>query len=280
LALIEEGDEVIYPNPGFPIYESMINYSGGKPIPMKLEESKDFNANIDDLRKLVTDKTKMMIINSPNNPCGSVTTKHDLEQIAEIAIENDLIVLSDEIYKDMYYEGEHYSITKFDGMKERTIILDGFSKSYAMTGWRLGYGIFPDFLVEDITKLMTNSVSCTSVFSQMAAIAALEGSREFTINMMEKFKIRRDIIVNGLNSIEGISCRTPLGAFYAFPNISGTGMSSSNFADIALNEYGVALLSGTAFGEYGDNYIRISFANSDENLFKAIDRLNDMIKKL
>jgi aspartate/methionine/tyrosine aminotransferase len=280
LALIEEGDEVIYPNPGFPIYESMINYSGGKPIPMKLEESKDFNANIDDLRKLVTDKTKMMIINSPNNPCGSVTTKHDLEQIAEIAIENDLIVLSDEIYKDMYYEGEHYSITKFDGMKERTIILDGFSKSYAMTGWRLGYGIFPDFLVEDITKLMTNSVSCTSVFSQMAAIAALEGSREFTINMMDKFKIRRDIIVNGLNSIEGISCRTPLGAFYAFPNISGTGLSSSDFADIALNEYGVALLSGTAFGEHGDNYIRISFANSDENLFKAIDRLNDMIKKL
>ena len=280
LALIEEGDEVIYPNPGFPIYESMINYSGGKAVPMKLEESKDFNANIDDLRKLVTDKTKLMIINSPNNPCGSVTTKDDLEQIAEIAIENNIIVLSDEIYKDMYYEGEHYSITKFDGMKERTIILDGFSKSYAMTGWRLGYGIFPDFLVEDITKLMTNSVSCTSVFSQMAAIAALEGSREFTINMMEKFKIRRDIIVNGLNSIEGITCRTPLGAFYAFPNISGTGLSSSDFADTALNDYGVALLSGTAFGEYGDNYIRISFANSEENLIKAIDRLNDMIKKL
>mgnify|MGYP001162434352 FL=1 len=280
LALIEEGDEVIYPNPGFPIYESMINYSGGTPIPMKLEEAKDFNANIDDLKKLITDKTKMMIINSPNNPCGSVTTKDDLEQIAEIAIENNLIVLSDEIYKDMYYEGEHYSITKFNGMKERTIILDGFSKSYAMTGWRLGYGIFPDFLVEDITKLMTNSVSCTSVFSQMAAIAALEGSREFTINMMEKFKIRRDIIVNGLNSIEGVTCRTPLGAFYAFPNISGTGLSSSDFADIALNEYGVALLSGTAFGEYGDDYIRISFANSEENLLKAIDRLNDMIKKL
>ncbi|MDP7195887.1 MAG: aminotransferase class I/II-fold pyridoxal phosphate-dependent enzyme, partial [SAR202 cluster bacterium] len=234
----------------------------------------------DDLRKLITNKTKMMIINSPNNPCGSVTTKDDLEQIAEIAIENNIIVLSDEIYKDMYYEGEHYSITKFNGMKERTIILDGFSKSYAMTGWRLGYGIFPDFLVEDITKLMTNSVSCTSVFSQMAAIAALEGSREFTINMMEKFKIRRDIIVNGLNSIEGVTCRTPLGAFYAFPNISGTGLSSSDFADIALNEYGVALLSGTAFGEYGDDYIRISFANSEENLLKAIDRLNDMIKKL
>ena len=280
LALIEEGDEVIYPNPGFPIYESMINYSGGTPIPMKLEETKDFNANINDLRKLITDKTKMMIINSPNNPCGSVTTKDDLKQIAEIAIENNLIVLSDEIYKDMYYEGEHYSITKFNGMKERTIILDGFSKSYAMTGWRLGYGIFPDFLVEDITKLMTNSVSCTSVFSQMAAIAALEGSREFTINMMEKFKIRRDIIVNGLNSIEGVTCRTPLGAFYAFPNISGTGLSSSDFADIALNEYGVALLSGTAFGEYRHNYIRISFANSEENLLKAIDRLNDMIKKL
>ena len=177
----------------------------------------------------------------------------------------------------MYYQGEHYSITKFKGMKERTIILDGFSKSYAMTGWRLGYGIFPEFMIDDITKLMTNSVSCTSVFSQMAAIAALEGPKDFTLNMMEKFKIRRDIVVDGLNSIDGINCKTPLGAFYAFPNISGTGLSSSDFADIALDNYGVALLSGTAFGNYGDNYIRISFANSDDNLREAIDRLNRMI---
>ncbi|MBL40071.1 MAG: aspartate aminotransferase [Chloroflexi bacterium] len=280
LALIERGDEVIYPNPGFPIYESMINYVGGTAVPMKLEESKNFNANIDDLKKLINDKTKMIIINTPNNPCGSVTQIEDLEEIAKIAVENDIIVLSDEIYKDMYYQGEHYSITKFKGMKERTIILDGFSKSYAMTGWRLGYGIFPEFMVDDITKLMTNSVSCTSVFSQMAAIAALEGPKDFTLNMMEKFKIRRDIVVDGLNSIDGINCKTPLGAFYAFPNISGTGLSSSDFADIALDNYGVALLSGTAFGDYGDNYIRISFANSDDNLREAIARLNRMITEL
>ena len=280
LALIERGDEVIYPNPGFPIYESMINYVGGTAVPMKLEESKNFNANIDDLKKLINDKTKMIIINTPNNPCGSVTQIEDLEQIAKIAVENDIIVLSDEIYKDMYYQGEHYSITKFKGMKERTIILDGFSKSYAMTGWRLGYGIFPEFMIDDITKLMTNSVSCTSVFSQMAAIAALEGPKDFTLNLMEKFKIRRDIVVDGLNSIDGINCKTPLGAFYAFPNISGTGLSSSDFADIALDNYGVALLSGTAFGNYGDNYIRISFANSDDNLREAIDRLNRMITEL
>ena len=280
LALIERGDEVIYPNPGFPIYESMINYVGGTAVPMKLEESKNFNANIDDLKKLINDKTKMIIINTPNNPCGSVTQIEDLEEIAKIAVENDIIVLSDEIYKDMYYQGEHYSITKFKGMKERTIILDGFSKSYAMTGWRLGYGIFPEFMIDDITKLMTNSVSCTSVFSQMAAIAALEGPKDFTLNMMEKFKIRRDIVVNGLNSIDGINCKTPLGAFYAFPNISGTGLSSSDFADIALDNYGVALLSGTAFGDYGDNYIRISFANSDDNLRESIARLNRMIMEL
>ena len=280
LALVEEGDEVIYPNPGFPIYESMINYSGAKAVPMKLEESKDFNAIIDDLEKLITNKTKLMILNYPNNPCGSVMEKEYLRRISELAIKNDIIVLSDEIYKDMYYEGEHYSISNFEGMKERTIILDGFSKSYAMTGWRLGYGIFPDFMMDDITKLMTNSVSCTSVFSQMAAIAALEGPRDFTKNMMEKFRIRRKIVHDGLNSIDGINCRMPLGAFYAFPNISDTGLSSSEFADKALNDYGVALLSGTSFGKFGDNYIRISFANSEENLSLAIDRLSSMIKDL
>tara|TARA_B100000945_G_scaffold143017_2_gene114426 strand:- start:22708 stop:23874 length:1167 start_codon:yes stop_codon:yes gene_type:complete len=280
LALAQEGDEVIYPNPGFPIYESMINYSGAKPVPMKLEESKDFNAIIDDLEKLITNKTKLLILNYPNNPCGSVMTKEDLKRIAELAVKNDIVVLSDEIYKDMYYEGEHFSISNFDGMKERTIILDGFSKSYAMTGWRLGYGIFPEFMIDDVTKLMTNSVSCTSVFSQMAAIAALTGPKDFTKNMMEKFRIRRKIVHEGLNSIEGINCRLPLGAFYAFPNISGTGLTSSEFADKALDEYGVALLSGTAFGEYGDNYIRISFANSEDNLSLAIDRLSKMIKDL
>tara|TARA_B110000438_G_scaffold192875_1_gene184473 strand:+ start:6097 stop:7263 length:1167 start_codon:yes stop_codon:yes gene_type:complete len=280
LALIEEGDEVIYPNPGFPIYESMINYVGGIPVPMKLEESKDFNANVNDLKKLITNNTKMIIVNSPNNPCGSVTSLEDLEMISKIAIENDIVVLSDEIYKEMYYEGDHYSISKFEGMKERTIILDGFSKSYAMTGWRLGYGIFPEFMIDAITKLMTNSVSCTSVFSQMAAIEAIKGPRDFTLNMMQEFRKRREIVFNGLNSIDGINCRLPLGAFYAFPNISGTGLSSEEFANRALNDYGVALLSGTAFGEFGDNYIRISFANSEDNLSKAIDRLSKMISDL
>ena len=280
LALIEKGDEVIYPNPGFPIYESMINYAGGVPVPMKLEESKNFNANVEDLKNLITNKTKMIIVNSPNNPCGSVTAVEDLEKIAKLAIENDIVVLSDEIYKEMYYEGEHYSISRFEGMKERTIILDGFSKSYAMTGWRLGYGIFPEFMIEAITKLMTNSVSCTSVFSQMAAIEAIKGPRDFTLNMMQEFRKRREIIFNGLNSIEGINCKLPSGAFYAFPNISRTGLSSDDFANIALNDYGVALLSGTAFGEYGDNYIRISFANSEDNLSKAIERLSKMISDL
>ena len=280
LALIEEGDEVIYPNPGFPIYESMINYVGGIPVPMKLEESKDFNANVNDLKKLITNNTTMIIVNSPTNPCGSVTSLEDLEMISKIAIENDIVVLSDEIYKEMYYEGDHYSISKFEGMKERTIILDGFSKSYAMTGWRLGYGIFPEFMIDAITKLMTNSVSCTSVFSQMAAIEAIKGPRDFTLNMMQEFRKRREIVFNGLNSIDGINCRLPLGAFYAFPNISGTGLSSEEFANRALNDYGVALLSGTAFGEFGDNYIRISFANSEDNLSKAIDRLSKMISDL
>tara|TARA_B110000438_G_scaffold298279_1_gene346218 strand:- start:4855 stop:6021 length:1167 start_codon:yes stop_codon:yes gene_type:complete len=280
LALIEEGDEVIYPDPGFPIYESMINYAGGVPVPMKLEESKNFNANIEELKKLITNKTKMIIVNSPNNPCGSVTSVEDLEQIAKLAIENDIVVLSDEIYKEMYYEGEHYSISRFEGMRERTIILDGFSKSYAMTGWRLGYGIFPEFMIEAITKLMTNSVSCTSVFSQMAAIEAIKGPRDFTLNMMQEFRKRREIVFNGLNSIDGINCKLPLGAFYAFPNISGTGLSSEEFANRALNDYGVALLSGTAFGQHGDGYIRISFANSEDNLSKAIDKLSKMISDL
>ena len=280
LALIEEGDEVIYPNPGFPIYESMINYAGGVPVPMKLEESKNFNANVEDLKNLITNKTKMIIVNSPNNPCGSVTAVEDLEKIAKLAIENDIVVLSDEIYKEMYYEGEHYSISRFEGMKERTIILDGFSKSYAMTGWRLGYGIFPEFMIEAITKLMTNSVSCTSVFSQMAAIEAIKGPRDFTLNMMQEFRKRREIVFNGLNSIDGINCKLPLGAFYAFPNISGTGLSSEEFANRALNDYGVALLSGTAFGQHGDGYIRISFANSEDNLSKAIDKLSKMISDL
>ncbi|MCH2579263.1 MAG: pyridoxal phosphate-dependent aminotransferase, partial [Pseudomonadales bacterium] len=202
MALIEEGDEVIYPNPGFPIYESMIRYMGGTPVPMQLNEETGYNADIDDLKSLVTPRTKLMIVNSPNNPCGSVIPETDLKRIAEIALENDIVVMADEIYKDMYYGGqEHVSITKFPGMRDRTVILDGFSKSYAMTGWRLGYGVFPDFLVEPVVRLMTNSVSCTSVFSQMAAIAALEGPQDSVWMMMEEFTKRRDLVVEGLNSL-------------------------------------------------------------------------------
>ena len=277
LALIEEGDEVIYPNPGFPIYESMINYAGGTAVPIPLEERFDFSLDVDRLETLVTDNTKLIIVNSPNNPCGSVISDEDLERIAKIAVENDLVVLSDEIYKDMYYEGSHTSITKFDDMVDRTIILDGFSKSYAMTGWRLGYGVFPEFMLDAVTKLMTNSVSCTSVAVQMAGIAALQGPQDSVAEMMDEFRIRRDLVVDGLNSLPGVSCRNPGGAFYAFPNISGTGLDSRTFADRAMDDAGVALLSGTAFGEYGNGYIRISFANSQDNLRLAIDRLGEML---
>ncbi len=278
MALIEEGDEVIYPNPGFPIYESMIRYMGGTPVPMQLNEETGYNADIDDLKSLVTPRTKLMIVNSPNNPCGSVIPETDLKRIAEIVLENDIVVMADEIYKDMYYgDQEHVSITKFPGMRDRTVILDGFSKSYAMTGWRLGYGVFPDFLVEPIVRLMTNSVSCTSVFSQMAAIAALEGPQDSVWMMMEEFTTRRDLVVEGLNSLPGITCPEPKGAFYAFPNIRGTGLSSQEFAEKAMYDAGVALLAGTAFGQYGDGYVRISFANSQENLQEAIERLRTIL---
>ena len=277
LALIEEGDEVIYPNPGFPIYESMIDYSGGTAIPIPLEERFGFSLDVDRLESLVTERTKLLIVNSPNNPCGSVIAAADLERIAEIAVANDLIVLSDEIYKDMYYEGAHVSITSFPDMIDRTVILDGFSKSYAMTGWRLGYGIFPEFMIDAVTKLMTNSVSCTSVAVQMAGLAALEGPQDFVGELMREFRARRDLIVDGMNSLPGVSCQVPLGAFYAFPNVSGTGMTSRDFAERAMDDAGVALLSGTAFGEYGDGYIRISFANSQENLTEAVNRLAAML---
>ena len=278
MAMVEEGDEVIYPNPGFPIYESMIRYVGGTPVPMQLNEDAGYNADVDNLKSLVTPRTKLMIVNSPNNPCGSVIPEPDLRRLAEIAIDNDIIVMADEIYKDMYYgDQEHVSITKFPGLRERTVILDGFSKSYAMTGWRLGYGVFPDFLVEPVVRLMTNSVSCTSVFSQMAAIAALEGPQDSVGMMMEEFTKRRDLVVAGLNSLPGITCPEPKGAFYAFPNITGTGLSSKEFAEKAMYEAGVALLAGTAFGSFGDGYVRISFANSQENLLEAIQRLRTIL---
>jgi len=277
LALVNPGDEVVYPNPGFPIYESMIKYVGGVPVPMHLREDNDFNADIEKLQTLITPKTKLIIINSPNNPCGSVIPKDELEQIADIARRNDIIVMADEIYKDIYYEGGHHSITQFDGMIERTVILDGLSKSYAMTGWRLGYGIFPDWLIGDVTRLAVNSYSCTSVFSQMAISAALQGPQDKLREMVSEFKERRDLVVDGMNSLPGVSCRVPKGAFYAFPRIKETGLSSADFVNRALNDYGVAVLGGTAFGKFGEGYIRISFANSKENLRKAIERIGKML---
>lgn len=277
LALIEEGDEVIYPNPGFPIYESMINFSGGTGVPLQLNEEAGFTANIDDLEAKITDNTKLIIVNSPNNPCGSVIPHSDLERIATLAIENDLLVLSDEIYHDFYFEGKHTSITQVPGMRERTIVLDGFSKSYAMTGWRLGWAVLPDALVEPYTRLTTNSVSAAASFTQIAGVAALEGSQQPVVDMVAEFKKRRSVVVEGLNSIDGVSCQVPDGAFYAFPNIRGTGMTSQEFADACMYEAGVALLPGTSFGEYGEGYARLSFANSEENLRKGIAQIKDML---
>lgn len=279
LALVDHGDEVLYPNPGFPIYESMIRFSGGVPVPMQLHEEKDFNIDISEVENQVTDKTKLMIINSPNNPCGSIIGKDDLEALANIAKSNDLIVLSDEIYSRFLFEGEHHSVSSFPGMREQTVILDGFSKTYAMTGWRVGFGVMPIALVEPISRLVTNSVSCTASFTQMAVFEAMNGPQDEAYKMVAEFKKRRDIFVDGLNQIPGIRCAMPKGAFYAFPNIEGTGIASKDFADGLLQDAGVACLSGESFGKYGDGYVRFSFAESTENLQKALERIKKFLAK-
>ncbi len=280
LALAEHGDEVLYPNPGFPIYESMINFAGAEAVPMPLREDSDFNVDVDEVAEQITPATKLMIINSPNNPCGSVMSREELRALAELAVERDVLVLADEIYSRFLYEGEHHSITAFPGMAERTIILDGFSKTYAMTGWRLGYGVMPLELVEPISRLMTNSVSCTASFTQMAAIEALDGPQDDAYGMVDEFKRRRSLIVDGLNAIPGIRCPMPKGAFYVFPNVEGTGLSSAEFADRLLQEAGVACLSGESFGAYGKGYVRFSFANSAENIQKALERIADFVAKV
>ncbi len=279
LALCEEGDEVIYPNPGFPIYESMINFVGAKPVPMRLRMENNFSFDPDEFRSLVTPRTKMIIINSPANPTGGVLSREDLEIIAEVAIERDIMVLSDEIYSRIVYEGEFFSIASIPGMKDRTIILDGFSKTYAMTGWRLGYGVMPTWLAEHVTRLMTNSNSCTAAFVQIAGMKALKGPQDSVDKMVQAFRQRRDVIVDRLNRIPGFKCLKPAGAFYAFPNIEGTGMTSKELADYLLYEAGVAVLSGTSFGEYGEGFLRISYANSLENINEALDRIEEAIRK-
>ena len=280
LALCEKGDEVIYPNPGFPIYGSMINFTGATPVPVPLLMEKDFRFDIEQFKGLVSSQTKMIILNSPHNPTGGVLTREDLKAIAEAAIENDAIVLSDEIYSRMVYERKFASITSIPGMEERTIILDGFSKTYAMTGWRLGYGVMPAWLATQVATLMVNSNSCTAAFSQWAAVEALKGPQDESQKMVEAFRQRRDVIVDGLNQIPGFRCLRPKGAFYVFPNIEGTGKSSQEMQDFLLNEAGVATLSGTSFGEYGEGFLRFSYANSVENIQKALGRIGEAMAKL
>ena len=281
LALSEPGMEVIYPNPGFPIYESMIKFSGAKPVPMQLLEESGYHPDLNDLKSKVNDKTSLIILNSPENPCGSALSAEELDTIADIVKQHpNLYVMADEIYKDILYQGEHSSIAAIEGMQDRTIILDGFSKSYAMTGWRLGYGIMPLELVPHIVKLAVNSVSCAASFSQIAAIAALEGSQEEVLGMAQEFSESKTLIVEGLRSSKGIRCPEPEGAFYVFPNISETGLSSNDFEDRALNEAGVALLAGSAFGEFGEGYVRLSYANSKENIEIAINNLDKFVNSL
>ncbi len=279
-ALINPGDEVIYPNPGFPIYESVINFVGGKAVPIPLREEMDFGFNVDEFASLISDKTKLVILNYPQNPTGGNLTARDLEKIARLAVEKDFFVLADEVYNQIIYDGEFESIYRFPGMPERTIILDGLSKTYAMTGWRLGYGIMPEALAEQVTRMVINSVSCTSHFSQYGALAAITGPQDDVKKMVQEFERRRDFIVRGLNKIKGISCKLPRGAFYAFPNIRGTGLTSRQMEDRLLDEAGVAALSGTAFGQYGEGYIRLSYANSIENIGKALEKIEALVNKL
>src|SRR5215475_7036295 len=279
LALAEDGDEVIYPNPGFPIYESMINYVCAKAVPIRLREELDFRLDIGELAGLITDRTKLLIVNSPQNPTGGVLEKKDIDAIASAIGDRDIMVLSDEIYSRLIFEGEHHSIMSIDGMKERTILLDGFSKTYAMTGWRMGYGVMRVDLATHLSRLMTNSSSCTASFSQVAGIEALRGSQESVDQMLNEFKKRRDVMVVGLNKIKGFSCQLPHGAFYVFPNITETGWPSKKLADALLEDAGVAGLSGTAFGEFGEGYLRFSVANSIENIKKAVDRIDGWVNK-
>jgi aspartate aminotransferase len=279
LSLVDDGDEVIYPNPGFPIYESMIEYIGGRAVPIKLREERDFRLDVDELASLITDRTKLIIINSPHNPTGGVLDRRDIHDIAEAIGDRNIMVLSDEIYSRLIFEGEHYSLMAVPGFKDRTILLDGFSKTYAMTGWRMGYGVMRADLAAQVTRLMTNSNSCTASFTQVAGIEALKGDQSSVEHMRSEFQQRRDAFVAGLNRIKGFSCRMPKGAFYVFPNIQKTGWKSKKLADALLEEAGVACLSGTAFGSFGEGYLRFSVANSLENLNKALDNIQKWTAK-
>jgi aspartate/methionine/tyrosine aminotransferase len=280
LALVNPGEEVLYPNPGFPIYESVANLVGAKAVPIPLKEENDFRLDPEYVKEKITKKTKMIILNSPENPTGGVLTKEDLKFIADcIADRDDVFVLSDEIYSRIVYEGKHESIASLPGMKEKTILLDGFSKTYAMTGWRLGYGVMRKDLAQKVAQLQTNSNSCTCTFTQVAGVEALKGPQSEPERMDAEFKKRREVIVSGLNDIKGITCKKPRGAFYVFPNITKTGMDCRKLGDHLLYNAGVAVLPGTSFGKYGEGYLRLSFANSIENIKKALDRIAKALEK-
>lgn len=279
LALLEPGDEVLYPNPGFPIYASMINFLAARPIPYSLPEERGFDIDVNEITEKINDRTRLLILNSPNNPTGGMISRTGMETLAETLKACDVMILSDEIYSRLIYEGDYVSPAAFSELREKVIILDGFSKTYAMTGWRLGYGVMRPDLARQVALLMTNSNSCTASFTQMAGVEALRGDQGSVARMLAEFRRRREVIVEEFNRIRGFSCRKPPGAFYAFPNVKGTGMSSRDLADALLNEAGVACLSGTAFGEWGEGYLRFSFANSIENIQKALDRIDTWISK-
>lgn len=279
MALLEEGDEAIVPDPGFPIYESMVRYQGARVVPIKLQESRGFSLDVGELESKLTDRTKLVILNTPHNPTGGIIPADDIRELARILRDRDIMVLSDEIYSRILYDGEFSSIASMEGMLDKTIILDGFSKTYSMTGWRLGYGVMPKWLAEAVVKLMVNSNSCTAGFTQRAGIEALEGPQDSVDKMVAEFRRRRDAIVKGLNSIPGFRCQVPQGAFYVFPNVEGTGISSKELADLLLSEAGVACLDGSAFGAAGNGYIRFSYANSLENILDAVERIRKVSVK-
>ncbi|RKU27050.1 aspartate aminotransferase [Candidatus Poribacteria bacterium] len=280
LALIDDGDEVIYPEPGFPVYESVIDFIGGKPVPLPLREEVDFRFKIDDLVESITENTKLLILNSPQNPTGGTLTASDLTAIAELVEKHQFYVLTDEVYSRLLYDGTHHSILSIPGMKEHTILIEGHSKTYAMTGWRLGYGVAPKEIADKITQLTINSNSCTATFTQIAGIEALRGPQTFVSEMVAEFQVRRDVIVEGLNAIQGMSCVKPFGSFYVFPNVTNLPLGCEELADYLMDEVGVALLPGTAFGKYGDGYLRLSYANSLDNINEALRRMESAISKL
>ncbi len=280
LALVEDGDEVIYPNPGFPIYESMARYVGGTPVAAPLQEANEFRMDVDEVASLISPRTRMLVFNSPHNPTGSILTDADIRRLAELAVEHDLVVLADEIYGRLQYEGSPLSIATLPGMADRTITLDGFSKTFAMTGWRLGYGVIPEWLAPSFSRLVINSVSCTNAFAQAGAVQALTGPQDDADAMRTEFIARRQLMVDGLNAIPGVSCVMPHGAFYTFPNIASFGRTSAEIADHLLYDAGVCGLAGTAFGKHGEGYLRFSYANSRENLSAALERVAESLAKL